>query len=123
VVTERMREGRAALAKNRQRAKDLRHLPTEAEKLLWSRLRAHRFESYKFRRQYLIGNYVADFICLEKKLIVERDGGEHRIKQAYDKKREALLTGSGFRLLRFENCEVMHDIERVLRAILQTLRG
>ena len=62
-------------------AKGLRKRSTDVEQLLWSRLRAGRFEGMKFRRQHPIGLFIADFVCLERKLIIELDGGQHTLPE------------------------------------------
>ncbi|HEY3167355.1 MAG TPA: endonuclease domain-containing protein, partial [Candidatus Binatia bacterium] len=62
---------------NRTRARQMRKNPTEAERLLWRRLRFWQVDGFKFRRQQPLGNYIVDFVCLEKRLIIEIDGGQH----------------------------------------------
>ena len=81
----------------RLRARQLRRNPTEVERLLWQRLRFWQVGGFKFRRQQPLGNYVADFVCLEGRLIVEIDGGQHVDQKVYDTKRHAWLRDSGFR--------------------------
>jgi very-short-patch-repair endonuclease len=71
----------------------------------------------KFRRQAPIGNYIVDFVCLQKRLVVEVDGGEHRIRQLYNKRRIRWLLRSGFRVVRFWNEEVMDGINEVVEKI------
>jgi very-short-patch-repair endonuclease len=68
----------------RSRARALRNNPTEVEKLLWCQLRMWQLDGYKFRRQQPLGNYIVDFVCLEKRLIVELDGGQHAEQSDYD---------------------------------------
>ncbi len=72
-------------------AKQLRHTLTDAERLLWSRLRNRQFFHLKFRRQQPVGPYIADFVCMEKALIIELDGGQHGERIAYDARRTAFL--------------------------------
>jgi len=74
-----------------QLAKGLRKRATDVERLLWSRLRAGRFEGIKFRRQHPIGQYIVDFVCLERKLIIELDGSQHALPDEIlkDKQRNA----------------------------------
>jgi very-short-patch-repair endonuclease len=93
---------------------------TEAEKRIWSRLRAHRLHGASFRRQIPIGRYIVDFICLEARLIVEVDGGQHA-ENARDKVREAWLRSQDFVVLRFWNNEVLSNIEGVMEKIAETL--
>jgi very-short-patch-repair endonuclease len=80
-------------------------MPTNAEAILWRELRNRRLEGYKFRRQWAVGAYVADFVCLEGRLIVELDGEPHANDQqrAHDLTRDAWLRGQGFEVLRFSN--------------------
>lgn len=96
-------------------ARRLRRNATEAEKMLWRRLRDRQLDGLKFRRQFPIGRYVADFVCQEIRLVVELDGGQH--STASDAARSAFLTSEGWHILRFWNNEVMSNTEGVLRAI------
>jgi very-short-patch-repair endonuclease len=100
-------------------ARELRMRQTEAERILWSRLKGKQFEGVKFRRQEPIGNYIVDIISYEKKLILEIDGNPHREKMSKlsDHQRTLWLQSQGFRVLRFWNYEVLNDIERVLKKI------
>ncbi len=98
----------------------LRRNMTVAERRLWAALRAKRFEKYKFRRQLPVGKYVADFMCFEKRLIVEADGGQHS-ESAHDAVRDAWLKSQGFRVLRFWNFGVYEELDGVLLTILDTL--
>ncbi|MDD2775091.1 MAG: endonuclease domain-containing protein [Gallionella sp.] len=102
-------------------AKTLRSHQTDAELRLWYHLRAHRFLDFKFKRQKPIGNYIVDFVCLEKKLIVELDGGQHGGQMQYDLARDAWLREQGYTVLRFWNNDVMQQLESVLEAILIAL--
>jgi very-short-patch-repair endonuclease len=98
-------------------ARQLRSKQTDAENLLWSHLRAHRLFGLKFRRQQPIGIYVVDFLCPEKKLIVELDGGQHQERAEYDEVRDAWLESEGYTVLRYWNNEVMENLEGVLEDI------
>lgn len=100
-------------------AKDLRDRSTDAEPLLWTQLRARRLEGLKFRRQHPVGNFVVDFVCLEKKLVIELDGGQHaeQDKKEYDTKRDAWLEGEGYKVLRFWDNEVLLHSRTVLAVI------
>ena len=102
-------------------AAPLRRDATDAETALWSELRARRLGGHKFRRQWTIGPYIADFCCLESALIVEADGGQHN--EEADAGRTAYLTSQGFRILRFWNNDVLENLDGVLTTILQTLGG
>lgn len=101
----------------KQLARTLRKQQTNAEKLLWSRLRNRQLEGCKFRRQQPIGPYITDFLNLEPKLIIELDGGQHSEQQEQDNQRTRYLQALGYRVLRFWNHEVLGDLEAVLEAI------
>ena len=104
----------------RDRARRLRRDSTEAERRLWKHLRDRQVAGAKFRRQMPIHPYVVDFVCLEAKLIVEVDGGQHAEPGA-DRKRTTFLEGCGFRILRVWNHEVRENLDGVLLAIEMTL--
>ena len=101
--------------------RQLRQNMTPAERTLWQRLRGKRLGGYKFRRQQPFGGYVLDFICLEAKLVIEIDGGQHAEQVAYDEARTRDLEVAGFTVLRFWNNEVLQQTEVVLAAIWQRL--
>lgn len=92
--------------------------PTEAENLMWAMLSGKTL-GVRFRRQHIIGDYIADFICIRKKLIIEIDGGYHHVLQqiALDEHRTERLNELGFRVLRFTNEEVLGNSEKVLETI------
>ncbi len=98
-------------------AREMRKEPTDAERRLWSYLRGRRFDNFKFRRQHPIGPFIVDFCCVQKKLIVELDGGQHEEDQQYYERRSAYLGERGFRVIRFWNGEVFQGIEGVLEQI------
>ena len=102
-------------------ARKLRRNPTEAERQLWSRLRSHQLDGYKFRRQVPLGPYVADFACLAARLVIEIDGGRHAWRADEDTARTAWLESNGFRVLRFWNNDVLGNAEGVLETIRQSL--
>ncbi|NVM91844.1 adenine-specific DNA-methyltransferase [Variovorax sp. SG517] len=106
----------------RVRARSLRSTPTDAEALLWHHLRDRRMANQKFRRQRPIGPYFADFACLEAKLIVELDGGQHTEAVAYDENRTRFIEAQGYRVLRFWNHEVLTQTDAVRERILQALQ-
>lgn len=103
------------------RAKALRRTLTEVEKILWHHLRAKRFSGYKFRRQYPVGPYIADFASVQARLIIELDGSQHAWRCNDDKKRDTFLRREGFRILRFWNNEVHDNLEAVLQTIYDAL--
>jgi very-short-patch-repair endonuclease len=98
-------------------ARMLRKRSTDAERLLWQHLRARQLDGLKFRRQQPIGKAVVDFVCFERKVIVELDGGQHALQEKEDKEREARLLASGFMVLRFWNTEVLRNVDGVLEEI------
>ncbi|MEO6351850.1 MAG: endonuclease domain-containing protein [Burkholderiaceae bacterium] len=102
-------------------AKALRTNQTDAEQQLWYHLRAHRFMDLKFKRQKPLGRYIADFVCLELRLIIEIDGGQHAEQVEYDQRRDAWLRSQGYTVLRFWNNEVMQQLESVLEQIRLTV--
>ena len=102
-------------------AKSLRSNMTEAEQKLWYYLRASRFMGLKFKRQKPLGPYIIYFVCLEEKLIIELDGGQHAENIAYDQKRDAWLRDQGYKVLRFWNNELFNQTESVLEKIRITL--
>lgn len=102
-------------------ARGLRTHSTEAEQRLWRLLRNRNLFDCKFRRQVPIGGYIADFICIDRKLIVELDGGQHVEGAAADDERTAYLEEQGFRVLRFWNNDVLLREKDVLEEILRTL--
>ena len=104
-------------------ARALRANQTEAETRLWQSLRDRQLAGAKFRRQTPVGPYIADFVCLAAKLIVELDGGQHAENAEADAVRTAWLEGRGFRVLRFWNNDVLVNTEGVLEEILAALRG
>jgi len=104
-------------------AKQLRANMTDAERALWQHLRASRLNGFKFRRQHPIGNYIVDFVCLEKRLIVELDGGQHQNQVIYDATRDAWLKREGFRILRIWNNEFLNNQHGALEQILIELEA
>ena len=102
-------------------AKTLRSQQTDAEQQLWHQLRAHRFMGLKFKRQKPIGQYMVDFICIEYRLILEVDGGQHIDRMEYDDERTAWLKSEGFMVLRFWNHEVLQKMEGVLERVRQAV--
>jgi urease accessory protein len=99
-------------------AKMLRKNQTEAEKLLWRQLRSKGLSGLKFRRQQPMGNYIVDFVCLDKMLIIEVDGGQHAEDEG-DQKRDSWLQKEGFKVMRFWNNEVLKNLDGVTEVILK----
>jgi very-short-patch-repair endonuclease len=102
-------------------ARAMRAGPTDAEHRLWEHLRAGRLPKFKFRRQQPLGNFIVDFVCLEARLIVELDGGQHN-ESASDIARDAWLASQGFVVLRFWNNEVFENLAGVVERILVQLQ-
>ena len=98
----------------------MRSSATPAEHRLWQILRGKRFEGYKFKRQLPIDDYIADFVCLRQRLIVEVDGGQH-VEREQDSRRDAYLAAQGFCVLRFWNNDIFDNEEGVLTRILKAL--
>jgi very-short-patch-repair endonuclease len=105
------------------RARSLRKTSTDAEQKLWRLLRANQLADYKFRRQAVIGNYIIDFVCYDKKLIVELDGSQHMEQQHYDDARTQWLTAQGFKVLRFWNNQMLNETDAVLEVIMRELEN
>jgi crossover junction endodeoxyribonuclease RuvC len=95
----------------------LRRDATEVEKRLWQRLRASQLDGAKFRRQEPILGFTVDFVCHERRLVVELDGGQHDSSSAADERRTGILNQAGFSVLRFWNSDVIENIDGVLEAI------
>ena len=97
--------------------KSLRKTQTNAESHLWYHLRNRHLDGFKFRRQHILQGYIVDFVCLEKKLIIELDGSQHATQQEYDSQRTLELKKDGFKVLRFWNNEVLDNVEGVWNVI------
>src|SRR5712671_1133200 len=107
--------------RQRGRAKQLRQAMTRAETLLWRYLKANRIDGLGFRRQVPFRNYIADFVCMSAKIIVELDGESHDFeeRQKADQVRDAFFASEGFQVLRFTNEQLMSNLEGVVEAIRQ----
>jgi very-short-patch-repair endonuclease len=105
----------------RQLARALRQRMTDAERLLWRHMRNRGLGGWKFRRQYPVGPFIVDFICVEKNIVIEVDGGQHAENEALDLQRSAYLKKMGYRVVRFWNNEVLQETEGVLEAIFVML--
>jgi very-short-patch-repair endonuclease len=105
----------------RHRAQKLRAKPTDAERVSWVRLRRRQVLGYKFRRQQPLGPYIVDFVCLEKRLVVEVDGSQHQEQRTYDEARTRWLESQGYRVLRFWNNEVLAETDKVIELIAKRL--
>ena len=107
----------------KQFALEMRNKPTEAEKVLWNVLSNKGIDDKKFRRQHIIGDYIADFICLNLNLIIEVDGSIHQLpeNQISDAERTKWLLSEGYRIIRFTNDQVLFDLENVIKKIKANL--
>jgi very-short-patch-repair endonuclease len=105
------------------RARELRREMTPAERKLWSRIRFGQLDGAHFRRQHAVDRFIVDFFCARAKLVVEVDGDSHAIQVEYDAARTDWLNEQKhYRVLRFTNREVQHNIEAVLEAILEAVK-
>jgi very-short-patch-repair endonuclease len=96
---------------------------TDAERRLWSRLRKRQVLECQFRRQFQLGGYIVDFVCLERRLIVEVDGGQHAEQEDYDAARTDWLEEQDYRVLRFWNDAVLNETDAVIAAIAEALNA
>ena len=105
------------------KARSLRKNMTKQESKLWQYLRKRSINNFKFRRQYPIGNYIVDFACLEKRLVIEIDGGQHNQSDniLYDQNRTQYIEKCGYKVIRFWNNEIENNIEGVYEEILKYL--
>ena len=107
-----------------ERAQQLRMSENKAEQRVWSIIRANRLAGFKFRRQHVIGNYIADFVCLSARLVIEIDGDTHGSDeaQAHDAERSVEIERAGYRVIRFWNDYVLNDNDGgVAETILEAL--
>ncbi len=104
-------------------AKGLRKRQTDAEMALWHQLNNRQLEGAKFRRQHRIGKYIVDFVCLEKELVIEIDGGQHNESPQItnDEQRTQWLEKTGYRVIRYWNNDVLENIEGVIENIRDNL--
>ena len=105
------------------KARVLRKNQTDAESLLWYHLRDRHLSGHKFRRQHPMGVFIADFVCIERRIVVEVDGGQHALQGEEDKRRSAYLKSKGYRVVRFWDNEVLKDTQAVLEAILKMIES
>ena len=102
-------------------AAELRHNATDAERQVWAAVRNRQIDGFKFRRQATIAPYIVDFLCIERMLIVELDGGQHN--EARDAARTVWLEAKGYRFLRVWNHEVVENFDGVIEAVRLALRA
>jgi very-short-patch-repair endonuclease len=101
--------------------KSLRFSQTNVENILWYHLKNRNMKRLKFRRQHVLQGYIVDFVCLEKKLIIELDGGQHAEQETYDAALTQALENDGFKVMRFWNNNVLENIGAVLEVIYGAL--
>ncbi|MFA6100364.1 MAG: endonuclease domain-containing protein [Patescibacteria group bacterium] len=108
----------------KDRRRDLRARSTDAERLLWQKLRGRQVCNLKFFRQFSVGPYILDFYCPEKKIAIELDGSQHTTEQgvAYDVERTAYLTGKDVKVMRFWNNEVLTNVDGVVMKVLEVVK-
>jgi very-short-patch-repair endonuclease len=102
-------------------ARELRRNLTDAESRLWQKLKRRQIATLKFRRQQPIGAFIVDFVCFERRVIVEVDGGQHAERVLYDEQRTRWLEAQGYLVLRFWNNDVLASTEAVAQAILDVM--
>ena len=108
----------------KDKARQLRKTQTDAEHRLWQQLRSRSVAGCKFRRQHPVGPYICDFVCIDRQLVIEVDGGQHAVQIEKDEVRTTYLESKGFTVMRFWNHEVLTQTEAVLERILkQVLSG
>jgi very-short-patch-repair endonuclease len=107
----------------KENSRSLRNNMTDAERLLWSKIRNRQIKDYRFIRQKIIGNYIVDFYCPKSCLIIELDGGQHYTDDGKqkDEVRDKFLAELGFRVLRFSDRDVLKNINGVIDEILKYL--
>ena len=102
-------------------AREMRSRMTDAEAMLWMMLRNRRIAGAKFRRQHPVGRYILDYYCVENKLAIELDGGQHGVALDYDQRRDSWLRTQGIQVLRFWNNQMLIETEAVMEAIYQAI--
>ncbi|HEX8778220.1 MAG TPA: DUF559 domain-containing protein [Rhodanobacter sp.] len=104
-----------------ERARQLRHAATDAERHLWRHLRHEQLGGFKFRRQYPLAGYIVDFACIPARLVLELDGGQHIDAADYDAERTCAIEALGYRRLRFWNDDVLLRTDVVLEEVFRHL--
>jgi very-short-patch-repair endonuclease len=105
-----------------ERARELRKQPTTAEKTLWRAIRKRQLDGIKFRKQHVIFQFIVDFYCPKAILAIEIDGDIHRFRAEYDQARQEYLTAHGYHMIRFENQEVLNDLNSVLARLMEACK-
>jgi very-short-patch-repair endonuclease len=107
---------------NTKHARELRNNPTDAERRLWRELKRRQITRVRFRRQQPIGSFIVDFVCFERRVIVEVDGGQHADRLHEDAQRARWLEAQGYRVLRFWNSDVLGNTEAVAQAVFDEVQ-
>jgi very-short-patch-repair endonuclease len=107
----------------KQNARRLRKQMTDAERALWHLLRRKQIDGHRFRKQVPIGKYIVDFVCLDARLVIEVDGGQHSDAAEADAVRDAWLRSQNFRVLRFWNNDVLKNPEGVMQVVIEALEA
>lgn len=102
-------------------ARELRKFGTDAEHWLWQQIRNRRMNGYKFCRQVPVGKYIVDFLCKDRKLVIELDGSQHCLQEMYDQQRTKYLATRGYKVVRYWNNQVLQEGDAVLEDILRQL--
>jgi very-short-patch-repair endonuclease len=105
------------------RSRELRRNLTEAERVLCRELSGRKISGVRFNRQFPVGQFICDFVCREKRLVIEVDGGQHAVDAEYDARRTRFLNAQGFRVIRFWNNEVLDNLAGVVAVIARTLEN
>ena len=108
----------------KQKARFLRNNMTEQERKFWDIIKNKQFYGYRFLRQYCIGNYIVDFICRSKKVVIEIDGGQHNFDKnmEYDNKRTEYLLSRGYKIIRFWNNDIDNNLDGVYKKLQDTFK-
>ncbi|MFZ2188599.1 MAG: DUF559 domain-containing protein [Candidatus Moraniibacteriota bacterium] len=104
-----------------ERSRELRKETTPQEIIFWSRIKNRKLRNLKFRRQYQLGKYIVDFICLDEKLIIELDGWQHGEQENYDRERTKYLEKLGFQVVRIWNGEINTNLDGVFLKLEELL--
>ncbi len=104
-----------------QQARHLRKNMTDAERKIWHSIKGKKIKNHRFRRQHPIGPYIVDFVCLENRIVIEIDGGQHAWQKETDEKRTKWLESEGYRVIRFWNNQIMNEFNGVIQILWNML--
>ncbi len=117
----RLKAARGYISSALKKSRHLRQNMTDAEKKLWRGLRKEQVNESKFRRQFPVGKYIVDFVCLETRLVIEVDGGQHQWQNERDEIRDSWLQSQNFTVVRFWNNEVLENFDGVMAKIMYAM--